>query len=313
MITALAGGVGAAKFLTGLVRVVDPAALTVVVNVADDETFHGLHVSPDLDSVTYALGGVNDLEQGWGRADETFRTIDELARFGVESWFRLGDLDLATHLLRTERLRAGEPLSRITATVAAAFGLRCRLIPVTDDRLRTIITATDPATGAPRPFAMQEWFVRHRGTPDVLGVEFDGAARARPAPGVLDAISDADIVLVCPSNPVISVGPLLAVPGVRDALAWRRERVVAISPIVGGAPVRGPADRLMAPLGIEVSSLGVARHYRDLCGTLVIDNMDADLAPDISALGVRCVVTDTLMRDHTIAAALAERALAAVA
>lgn len=313
MITALAGGVGAAKFLVGLVRVIDPADVTVIVNVADDETFHGLHVSPDLDSVTYALGGVNDTAQGWGRADESFRTIDELTRFGVEPWFRLGDLDLATHLVRTERLASGQPLSQVTAGIAAAFGLRCRLLPVTDDRLRTIITATDPATGTARAFPMQEWFVRHRGTPAVLGVEFDGATVARPAPGVLGAIADADIVVVCPSNPVISVGPLLAVPGVHDALVRRRDRVVAISPIVGGTPVRGPADRLMTPLGIEVSSLGVARHYRDLCGTIVIDDVDAHLAPEIAALGVRCVVTDTMMRDQAIAAALAERALAAVA
>lgn len=312
MITALAGGVGAAKFLAGLVRVVDPATVTVIVNVADDDTFHGLHVSPDLDSVTYTLGGVNNTELGWGRATESFRTVDELARFGVEPWFRLGDLDLATHLVRTERLRAGETLSEVTARIAAAFGVRCRLLPVTDDTMRTIITAED-ADGHSHRYPMQEWFVRHRSEPPVIAVDFEGAADAHPAPGVIDAIADADTVLICPSNPVISVGPLLAVAGIREALARRRDRVVGISPIVGGAPVRGPADRLMAPLGIEVSSLGVARHYRDLCGTLVIDNVDAHLTPAIEALGMRCVVTDTMMRDHAIAAALAQHALAAVA
>ena len=312
MLAALAGGVGAARFLCGLVDVVDPASVTAVVNTGDDDEFHGLWVCPDLDSVTYALAGANNLDTGWGLAGETFHNLDALDRYGAPTWFRLGDRDLATHLYRSERRRAGAPLSVITAEIADAWGLATRLVPMSDDRVATRITARGE-DGAPVELAMQEWFVREHAEPPVLGVQFAGAEVARPAPGVLETLADADAILICPSNPVISIGPILAVPGIREALAARRDRVVAVSPIVGGRPVKGPADRLMAPLDIEVSSVGVARAYRDLCATMVIDQVDAGDGQRIEALGVKVVVTDTLMRDARVAAALARDTLAAVA
>jgi LPPG:FO 2-phospho-L-lactate transferase len=312
VLAALAGGVGAARFLCGLVDVVAPETITAIVNTGDDDEFHGLWVCPDLDSVTYALAGANNPETGWGLAGETFHTVEALGRYGVPTWFRLGDRDLATHVYRTARRRQGASLSTVTAEIAAAWGLRVRLLPMSDDRVATRITVPH-ADGTPTELALQEWFVRERAEPAVLGVRFDGADAARPAPGVLDALTAAETILICPSNPVISIGPVLAVPGVRERLAARRARVVAVSPIVGGRPVRGPADRLMGPLDLEVSSVGVARAYRDVCGTLVIDEADAKDAPRIEALGVHAVVTDTMMRDSRIAAALARRTLAAVA
>jgi LPPG:FO 2-phospho-L-lactate transferase len=305
VIVALAGGVGAARFLRGLVEAVDPATVTAVVNTGDDDDFFGLRVCPDLDSVTYTLADAHDRERGWGLAGETFATLDALGRYGGPTWFGLGDRDLATHLFRSERLRAGVPLHAVTAEVTRAWGLRTRLLPMTDDHVATRITVTDGPGGPPRTLALQEWFVRERSAPPVVGVEFAGAATATPAPGVLDAIDAADLVVVCPSNPVISIGPILAVPGVRERLVARRDRVVGVSPIVGGAPVKGPADRLMGPLGIEVSSVGIARAHRDFCATLVIDTVDADLVDRIAAEGVTPVVTDTMMRDVGIAAALA--------
>src|SRR5262245_26102933 len=312
MLVALAGGVGAARFLSGLVRAVPPETVTVVVNTGDDDEFHGLHVSPDLDSVTYTLAGASNPAQGWGLEGETFATLEALGRYRVDTWFGLGDKDLATHLFRTERLRAGAPLSAVTAEIAAAWDVAVTLIPMTDDPVRTRITALD-VDGNEREYAMQEWFVRERSEPPVQRVRFAGAAEARPGPGVLDAIRTADTVLVCPSNPVVSIGPILAIPGVREALGARRDRVVAVSPIVGGAPVKGPADRLMGPLGIEVSCVGVARTYAEFCGTLVIDAVDADAAPAVERAGVHAVVADTMMRSPEIAADLARCALAAVA
>jgi LPPG:FO 2-phospho-L-lactate transferase len=311
MLTALAGGVGAARFLRGLVAVVPPDEITAIVNTGDDDIFHGLYVSPDLDSVTYTLADAHNTETGWGLAGETFQAIDALERYGSPTWFRLGDRDLATHLFRTERLRAGARLSEVTAEIAEAWGLRTRLLPMTDDRVATRITA-ELATG-PEELAMQEWFVRHRAEPPVISVRFEGAEAAEPGPGVLDALQQAETILVCPSNPVISIGPILAVPGLRDVLVERRDRVVGVSPIIGGRPVRGPADRLMGPLGIEVSCVGVARAYRDICSALVIDAADAAHAPEVESLGVRAVVADTLMRDARVAAALARETLAAVA
>ncbi len=311
MFAALAGGVGAARFLAGLLRVVAPADVVVVVNTADDDEFHGLHVSPDLDSVTYTLAGASNTAQGWGLEGETFATLDALGRYGVPTWFRLGDKDLATHLFRTQRLRAGMPLSAVTAEITAAWGLDVRLLPMSDDRVSTRITVARE-TGT-EELAMQKWFVGERAESPVVAVRFEGADAARPAPGVLDALRDADTIVICPSNPVISIGPLLAVPGIREILAARRARVVAVSPIVGGAPVKGPADRLMAPLGIDVSCVGVAREYADICASLVIDAVDAARAPEVEAVGVHAVVADTMMRSPEIAAALAERTLAAVA
>jgi LPPG:FO 2-phospho-L-lactate transferase len=312
MLAALAGGVGAARFLSGLQRAVPPAEIVAVVNTADDEEFHGLYVSPDLDSVTYTLAGASNSVQGWGLEGETFATLEALQRYKSDAWFRLGDKDLATHLYRSERLRAGARLSEVTAEISRAWGLEARLLPMTDDPVRTRITVRDP-DGRLRVLKMQEWFVRERAEPEVVQVDFAGADAAAPAAGVLDALELAGTILVCPSNPVISIGPILAVPGLRAALRARRDRVVAVSPIVGGAPVKGPADRLMGPLGIEVSCVGVARAYAEFCGTLVIDAVDADLAPAVEAAGVRAVVTDTMMRSPEVAADLARHALAAVA
>lgn len=314
-VTALAGGVGAARFLRGLVRVVPPEDVTVIVNTADDERFHGLAVSPDLDTVTYTLAGAEHPEQGWGLAGETFTVMDALERYGAPTWFRLGDRDLATHLYRTERLASGATLSEVTAEIASAWGVVPRLLPMSDDRVATRVTVRrDGPSGAyDEVLAMQEWFVRERSAPPVVAVEFEGAAEASPAPGVLEAIAGADTILVCPSNPVISIGPILAVPGVRDALVARRDRVVGVSPIIAGAPVKGPADRLMDPLGIEVSCVGVARHYAPFCATLVIDSGDAARAAEVEAAGVRAVVADTLMTDARVAAALARHTLDAVA
>ncbi|HEX5095451.1 MAG TPA: 2-phospho-L-lactate transferase [Acidimicrobiia bacterium] len=311
MLVALAGGVGAARFLAGLIRAVPPESVTVIVNTADDETFHGLHVSPDLDSVTYTLAGASNVAQGWGLEGESFAALEALKRYPVETWFGLGDKDLATHLFRTERLRTGAPLSAVTGEIARAWGLTTRLLPMSDDDVRTRIEVRDGTTT--RELRMQEWFVRDRAEPEVVAVRFEGAEAARPAPGVLDALRTAETILLCPSNPVISIGPILAVPGIRDVLVERRDRVVGVSPIVGGAPVKGPADRLMGPLGIEVSCVGVAREYAPFCHTLVIDAVDEARTSEVEATGVRAVVADTMMRSPEIAAALAERALAAVA
>jgi LPPG:FO 2-phospho-L-lactate transferase len=311
VLVALAGGVGAARFLRGLVGVVPPADVLAVVNTADDETFHGLHVSPDLDSVTYTLAGASNEAQGWGLEGETFATLGALGRYGVETWFGLGDKDLATHLFRTQRLRDGAPLSQVTAEITASWGIATKLVPMTDDRVATRITVRSP--NGTTELAMQEWFVRERAEPPVVSVRFEGAERATPAPGVLDALHDAEAILICPSNPIISIGPILAVPGIRDVLVARRDRVVAVSPIVGGAPVKGPADRLMGPLGLEVSCVGVADAYREIASTLVIDAVDAARAAEVEAHGVRAIVTDTIMRSPEVAASLARDTLAAVA
>ena len=312
MLVTLAGGVGAARFLSGLVRAVPPSEVVAIVNTGDDDEFHGLYVSPDLDSVTYTLAGASNVAQGWGLEGETFATLDALGRYDVPTWFRLGDKDIATHLYRTQRLRAGATLSQVTDEIARAWGLDVRLMPMTDDRVRTRITVGRP-DGRTAELAMQEWFVGERAESPVVSVRFDGADTAHPAPGVLEALRKADTIVICPSNPVISIGPILALPGVRRALTARRSRVIAISPIVGGAPVKGPADRLMAPLDIEVSCVGVAREYSEICGALVIDAVDARLAAEVEAAGVRAIVTDTMMRSPEIATELARCTLAAVA
>ncbi len=282
----------------------------MIVNVADDVEIHGLHVSPDPDSVTYWLGGAFDRERGWGRRGDTFRASDELRSFGADdAWFSLGDLDLATHVFRTDLLRRGVPLSVVTDRIAAHFGVTARLLPVTDEPIETRIACRDLRTGAPIDLHFQEYWVKRRASDPVEGVRYEGATRARPAPGVLAAIAEADIVVVCPSNPVVSIGPILAVPGVRGAVERRRDRVVGVSGIVGGGPVVGMADKLMPAVGIEVSAAGVATHYRDLLGAWLIDTTDAALAPRIEGLGVRVGVTDTIMRDDDRAEAVAREAL----
>ncbi|HUY22219.1 MAG TPA: 2-phospho-L-lactate transferase [Acidimicrobiales bacterium] len=300
MITALAGGVGAARLLRGLVRVVPPGDVTAVVNTGDDTVLHGLHISPDLDTVTYTLAGLNDDERGWGLAGETWTVMERLGQLGGQAWFRLGDRDLATHLYRTQRLSEGAPLSQVTAELTAALGVGARLVPMSDDPVRTMLTLV----GGPE-ISFQEYFVRHRHAVAVEAVRFAGAEAAAPAPGVLEAIARADRVVVCPSNPVVSIGPLLAVPGIADALAARRDDVVAVSPIVAGAALKGPADRLLTELGHESTVVGVARMYTPLVGTLVVDEADAALVGDVEACGLRCVVAPTIMRTPALAEALA--------
>jgi LPPG:FO 2-phospho-L-lactate transferase len=291
MITALAGGVGAARLLRGLIRAVPADEVTAVVNTGDDTVLHGLTICPDLDTVTYTLAGLNDDERGWGLAGETWSAMDALERLGGESWFRLGDHDLATHLYRSQRLIDGALLSEITAEITTALGLATRLIPMSNDPVRTRVTLLDGPE-----IAFQEYFVRRQHAVAVSSVRFDGADTATPAPGVLEALTGAEAVVVCPSNPIVSIGPLLAIPGMADALAARRDSVVAVSPIVAGAALRGPADRLMSELGHEPSVVGVARLYAAIAGTLVIDESDAPLAGAVEAVGIRCLVAPTIMR-----------------
>ena len=308
-IVALAGGIGAGKFLRGLVRAAPEARITAVVNTGDDVVMHGLHVSPDLDSVTYWLGDAFDRERGWGRRDETFRATEELRAFGApDAWFGLGDLDLATHLFRTPLLAAGVPLSEVTARVAERFGIGAALVPMTDDPVTTRISVVEG--GIETELHFQEYWVARRARDEVKSFRFEGVEASRPAPGVLAAIAGADALVICPSNPFVSVGPILAVPGIREAVAARRDRVVGVSPIVGGAPLAGMADKLMPVAGLEVSSLGAARAYADLLAAWVIDREDASLVDSIEgALDVRTAVTDTIMRDDDTSEALARLAL----
>jgi LPPG:FO 2-phospho-L-lactate transferase len=310
-VVALAGGIGAGKFLRGLVRAVPPTDVTVVVNTADDIELHGLHVSPDLDSVVYWLGDAMDRDRGWGRREESFRSVEELRRFGAEgAWFGLGDLDLATHLFRTGLVRSGATLSEATARVAARFGLACRILPMSDDPVTTRVEAV--SVGRPVDLHFQEYWVERHAADDVKAIRYDGAARARPAPGVLEAIAAADVVVFPPSNPVASIGPILAVPGLRDAVAGRRDVGVGVSGIVGGAPLAGMADRLLPVVGVEVSAAGVAGLYRDLLCAWVLDDVDAASRDRIEAFGMRVGVTDTLMSDDAAAERVARTALSLV-
>ena len=286
----LAGGVGAAKLLTGLIRAHPPNDLLAVVNTADDTVLHGLHVSPDLDTVVYTLAGAVNPDTGWGLAGETWQAMDALDRYGGITWFRLGDRDLATHLYRTHRLGQGADLDAITAEIAAAWGLELAVLPVTNDRIETRVTTADEGE-----IGFQDYFVRHRHNVAVTAVRVAGSERARPSPGLLEALGAARLIIIAPSNPIVSIGPVLEIPGVREAVAGRRDAVVAVSPIVGGAALKGPADRLMRELGHESSVVGVARLYQDVAATLVIDEADAHLADDVEAVGVSCVVAPTIM------------------
>jgi LPPG:FO 2-phospho-L-lactate transferase len=290
--------------LAGLQQVVDPAELTAVVNVGDDTVLHGLHISPDLDTCTYTLAGAINPETGWGLAGETWQAMDALGRYGGITWFRLGDKDLATHLYRTHRLGEGAPLSQVTAEITAGWDLRLRMIPVTDDRLATSVTL---ATG--ETVAFQDYFVRLQHGVAITAVQFAGAEASRPAPGVLETIATAETVVVAPSNPIVSIGPLLAVPGVREAIIARRERTVAVSPIIGGAALKGPADRMLRELGHDVSVTGVARLYAPLASVLVIDETDAAMADAVADAGMRPVVAPTIMSTPERAAALGRTVL----
>ncbi len=300
-VVVLAGGVGAARLLRGLAPQV--RALTVVVNTADDDTFFGLHVSPDVDTVLYTLAGLSDPQRGWGIAGDSFAALGALRRFYEESWFQLGDRDLATHLFRTERLRAGEPLSRITARQARALGVRARVLPMSDDPVRTVVETT----AGRRSF--QQYLVRDRARETVRSLTYLRARQARPAPGVIEAIESAAIVLIAPSNPLVSIAPILAVPGIRQALRHTGARLVAVSPLIGGRPVKGPADKMMRSLGIEPTPLGLAGFYRDLLDALLIHSADRAFLPRLRGLGLDAACLDTLMLSPVRAAAVARAAL----
>jgi LPPG:FO 2-phospho-L-lactate transferase len=301
----LSGGVGGGRFVRGVVDAVPPADVTVVGNVGDDLEVLGLHVSPDLDSVLYALADRNDEERGWGRAGETWNALETVRELGGESWFQLGDRDIGLHLVRAEALRAGEPLSAVTARLAHAFGIEATLLPATDDLLRTWIE-TPAGT-----FSLEEWFVARGHRDEVNGVRFEGAEAARAAPGLLEALEAADVVLLAPSNPYVSIQPILAVSEIRAALEQRRVPAVAVSPLVGGKAVKGPADRMLAGLAGGTTPAHVASCYEGLIDALVIDEADADGAERVEGLGVRVVVTRTLMHDGEARRALAEAAVGA--
>jgi len=310
MITVLAGGVGAARLLRGAVLAVDPSELTAVVNTADDTVLHGLHVSPDLDTVVYTVAGAIDPERGWGLADETWRTMENLVRYerarpagsvAAPTWFNLGDRDMATHLYRTARLAEGATLSAVTAEIARAWNVPMTVVPMSDDSVRTLVDIVDD-DGVERTVPFQEYFVRRRHAVPVRGVGFEGARTAR---ATFTGLTDRSrCIVIAPSNPIVSIGPLRSLAGVDDALRRNRERVVAVSPIVGGSALKGPADRMLIDLGHESSVVGVARLYSPVCGTLVIDRQDRHLAAAVEETGMRCVVTDTIMTSPSVAAEL---------
>lgn len=290
-VTALAGGVGAARFLRGVARVVDPAILTVIVNTGDDDEFFGLSVSPDLDTVTYTLAGAVDSSKGWGLPEETFRCLTALGRYYPETWFGLGDTDLATHLFRTQQLRHGKSLSEVTTAIAHAWGVQSTILPMSNDPVRTVVHTEAGAL----PF--QQYFVKGRSEGQVKKVELHGIDTAHAAPGVCEAIQSAQLVILPPSNPLVSIGPILALPGVRAAMRTTTSPIVAISPLVAGKPIKGPADRLLGGVGVEVSAVGVATLYRDFLDTFVLDTQDAAQRRRVEALGVSVLVTDTIMSD----------------
>jgi LPPG:FO 2-phospho-L-lactate transferase len=315
VICVLSGGVGAARFLRGLQHATPPDEITAIVNTADDLRLHGLAISPDLDTCTYTLAEAIDPTRGWGLVDESWRVMGELARYraapptgstAAATWFGLGDRDLATHLYRTHRLAEGASLTDVTAEITRAWEIEVRLLPMSDDPVATRLTVTDDADGTTE-LAFQEYFVARRHDVPVTAIRFEGAAAAVPAPGVLDAIATAALVVIAPSNPIVSIGPLLAVPGIREAVVARRADTAAISPIVAGSALKGPADRMLTELGHEASVVGVARIYAPLAATLVIDRADEALESEVAEVGITPLVTDTVMatRDRAIALARA--------
>jgi LPPG:FO 2-phospho-L-lactate transferase len=303
-ITALAGGVGASKLLLGLHDVMDPRELTVIVNTGDDIVLHGLKISPDLDIVTYTLAGIVDVAKGWGYRGETFHALKRLAAFGRANWFNLGDRDLATHIHRSAMLAEGRSLSDLAEAIRLALGVKAHILPMCDQPVPTKI---DTAEGE---LHFQEYLVKRRAQPVVRGIRFDGVDKAHPARGVIEAIGDADCILICPSNPLISIGPILAVPGIREALRARKESVIAVCPIVGGKSLKGPSDKMLAELGHEPSAFGVAKLYADFTGTFVIDPADKTQAGAIRKLGMKVEVVPTVMKTRTQKRKLARSLLA---
>jgi len=306
MIVALAGGVGAARFLDGLVRVIPPKELFIIGNTGDDAEIHGLHISPDLDTVIYTLARLGDPVRGWGLRGDTFHNLAALRRLGAEAWFQLGDRDLATHIFRTERLRAGVKLSQVTGEIRAALGVKSTVVPMSDDPVRTMVKTRAGL------LEFQHYFVRRRARDAVLGVRFRGSERAKPAADVLSRILLADAVVFCPSNPLISIGPILAVPGIREALGRRRGPTVAISPIVGGRALKGPSAKMMRGLKMSASAVGVASLYKGLVNVFILDKEDKSAAAKIESLGMRAIVTDTIMNGLSKKRALARVVMKAV-
>ncbi len=289
MIAALAGGVGAARFLTGLIKIVNEEDLSVIVNTGDDIELFGLHISPDIDIVTYTLAGIVDEAKGWGVLGDTFRCLEMLKAHGLDTWFGLGDRDLATHLYRTEGLKKGYTLTQISKEISSVLGVKTNILPMTDDFFETRVRTREGS------IHFEEYFVRKQAKDEVLGVEFMGATTAKPAPGVLNAILNAETVVVCPSNPIVSIGTILAVEGVRDALKRTNAKVIGISPIVAGTTIKGPADKMLRGLGIEVSAYGVAKIYSDFLDVFIIDTKDAGSKSRVEKLGIKVKVTNTVM------------------
>lgn len=289
-VTALAGGIGASKLLLGLYHAMDPAQLTVVVNTGDDLVMHGLRISPDLDIVTYTLAGVVNPKTGWGFRGETFNMLKRLGVFGRETWFNLGDRDLATHMHRTDLLAHGRTLTQAAESIRHALGVKARILPMSDQPVPTVIETRDGH------MHFQEYLIKHRTAPGITGIHFHNAKHAHAAPGVLEAICDAERVIICPSNPLISIGPILAIPRVREQLRARRESVIAVCPIVGGKSLKGPSDKMLIQLGAGASAAAVAKLYADFTGTFVIDRRDAEEKPAIEALGMKVVTLPTVMR-----------------
>jgi LPPG:FO 2-phospho-L-lactate transferase len=290
MITALAGGVGAARFLTGLVKLVNEQDLSIIVNTGDDIELFGLHISPDIDIVAYTLAGIVDEKKGWGIRGDTFQCLEALRRLNIEVWFNIGDRDMATHIFRTNLLKKGLRLSEVTAEVSRALGLKMAILPMTDDRFETRIVTGEGS------IHFQEYFVKRGAKDEVLGVEFLGAENAKPAAGVIDSVVNAELVIICPSNPIVSIGTILAVNGVRDALRQTSAKRIAISPIIAGAPIKGPADKLLRGLGLEVSAYSVAKLYADFLDTFILDAADSAEKDKIEELGIEVRVTNTIMR-----------------
>ncbi len=300
MICVLAGGVGAARLLNGLKDVLPSEEITAVINTGDDAIMHGLYICPDIDTVTYTLAGVNNVETGWGLQGETWMAMESLKKLGGKTWFNLGDKDLATHLYRTARLSEGVGLKEITKEIASAMGISVNLLPMTEDRVETMVTLLESGD----EISFQEYFVKHRHEVPISSVRFNGSQEAQAAHGVIDAIREAEVVIIAPSNPLVSIAPIFSIPEISNALKERKEDVVAVSPIVAGSALKGPADRLLNELGYEASVEGVAKYYQDWINTLIIDKADFDSVENIESLGINCVSTETVMSDPQIAASL---------
>jgi len=299
-IVVLSGGVGGARFLEGLIQIIPQGKLFIIGNTGDDEQFYGLHVSPDLDTVLYTLSGVVNAKQGWGFKNETYNVMQQLTNLGNNDWFKLGDKDLAVHIHRTNLLKQGKKLSEITDELVGKFGLTVKLVPMTDDSVKTFIKT------AHGRISFQEYFVKNRWQDEVLDIIYSSAEKTKPAPGIIDAILSSKGVIISPSNPLVSIDTILSIPGIRAALIKTKAKITAISPIIAGETIKGPAVKMMKEMGIEASALGVAQHYRDFLDVMIIDTKDKELKRRIEKLGIKTVVTNTIMKNNKIKKELAQ-------